>query len=240
MAFIISRILFILTLELRCFLNNIFHNYVILSLVSSLFAIIFALLLLLYPTKLFRRLLVICLPSQWRLALCAFAETFQGHYKDGTGGTRDYRAISGLQLCLQFIIVCCYSSSSVRFYSISYIQMVMVTISLFYAFTHPCKTNSNNFLLCSLFAITVFAVEMIFIDSLYSLLVMLVVLLTPHCLFVVVNIAQKVWTNCQCTRKPFLSLHNLWTKRHQSKDQQNVNNNDTPNDATEQTRLLHV
>ena len=146
MAFVIGHILFILTLYTIEMFSKQHLPYLILSSVSCLFAITFALLLLLYPTKLFRRLLVICLPLQWRLALSAFAETFQGHYKDGTSGTRDYRAISGLQLCLQFIVVCCYSSSKVRFYFITYIQMVLVTISLFYAFTYPCKSNFNNYL----------------------------------------------------------------------------------------------
>ena len=95
-----------------------------------------------------------------------------------------------------------------------------------------------SYVLCLL--LTVFAVQMIFQDSFHSLLAMLVLLLTPHCLFFVVSIAQKVWTNCQCVRKPFSSLHNLWTKRHQIKDQQNMNNNEKPSGATEQTRLLHV
>ena len=40
------------------------------------------LLLCLYPTKAFRRLLQCCLSSRWQQAMSAFMDTFQGHYKD--------------------------------------------------------------------------------------------------------------------------------------------------------------
>ena len=45
----------------------------------------------------------------WSLAIHAFVETSQGHYKDGTNGTKDYRAVSGLHFnFLQIIIIACY------------------------------------------------------------------------------------------------------------------------------------
>ena len=48
-------------------------------------------LLAVYPTRCFRKVST-CLKLRW---LIAFTDTFQGCYKDGTNGTRDYRAISG-------------------------------------------------------------------------------------------------------------------------------------------------
>ena len=214
--------------------------YVILSVIATSFVIIFSLLLLFYPTKLFRKLLEHCLPLQWRLALHAFVETFHGHYKDGTNGTKDYRAIAGLQFCLQVIVISGYLNSRVRFYFITYLHISLAAISLLYAITQPCKMNSDNYLLCTLFTLTICTVQTIFLDSIHSLLAMSLLLLSPHCLFIIVNIAQKVWNNCYCFRKPFVYLsHNniVWTKRRQ-KEAQDLTDNFRSTRHTESTRLL--
>ncbi len=60
-------------------------------------------LLLLYPIKCFRKLLSYCGPKKYH-AIYVFIDTFQGHYKDGTNGTRDYRAAS----CISFILFITY------------------------------------------------------------------------------------------------------------------------------------
>ena len=213
--------------------------YVILSVIATSFVIIFSLLLLLYPIKLFRKLLELCLPLHWRLALHAFVETFQGHYKDGTNGTKDYRAIAGLQFCLQIIIICGYSSGVVRFHFVTYLQISLVTISLLYAITQPCKVNSNNYSLCSLFALTTITIQMIFLDSFLSLLAMSVLLLSPHCLFIVVNIALKVWNSCYCLRKTFLYLIDN-SKRYKVGETQDLTADSRPTSCTENTKLLQV
>ena len=58
------------------------------------------LLLILYPTRLFRRLTQCLCPARGRLGLAMFMASFQGHYKDGTMGTYDYRPLS----CIGFVL----------------------------------------------------------------------------------------------------------------------------------------
>ena len=55
------------------------------------------LLLILYPTTCFRKCST-CLKPRWMLTLQIFADTFQGCYKNGTNGTRDYRQMAGYML----------------------------------------------------------------------------------------------------------------------------------------------
>ena len=62
-----------------------------------------ALVLLLYPTKPFQKCLGCC-GSTW-LALHAFADVFQGCYKNGTNGTRDCRYFAGLYLVLRIVLL---------------------------------------------------------------------------------------------------------------------------------------
>ena len=206
--------------------------YLILSVVAFLFVIIFSLLLSVYPTKIFRRLLEFSLPLQWRLAICALVETFQGHYKDGTNGTKDYRAISVLQFCLQFIVIVGYTSGNFRFYFIESLQISLLLISLLYTFIRPCKRKSDNFIMCLLYSLTAFLVQMIFIGSFYTLLIMLTLLFIPHCLFVVLNLMKY-----SCSRKPFVYLRTMWSKRKNKSEHQNEDQNSAVC-VTEQTRLL--
>ena len=65
------------------------------------FVVLPALVLLLYPTRAFQRSLGCC-RVRW-LALHAFADTFNGYYKNGTQGTRDYRYFAGLYLILRTV-----------------------------------------------------------------------------------------------------------------------------------------
>lgn len=97
--------------------------YLSLSVLALSFVITVSLLLLVYPMKFFQRLLDFCFPFKCRLAVSTFVETIQGHYKDGTNGTKDYRALSGLQFCLQIVIVVYYLNAKFRFYFINSLQM---------------------------------------------------------------------------------------------------------------------
>ena len=68
------------------------------------------LVLIAYPTKWFRKLQN-SLSSRMNLAIQTFVSRFQGCFKDGTNGTRDYRALSGgilavLLLMSLFSIIC--------------------------------------------------------------------------------------------------------------------------------------
>ena len=79
--------------------------YIIIALsVITLFIIFPPLLLLLYPTRFFKRLLTCCGFRRWDI-LHMIMDTFQGWYKDGTEGTYDYRSLSALYMILRIGLV---------------------------------------------------------------------------------------------------------------------------------------
>ena len=55
------------------------------------------LILLVYPTKLYRHISSHISPK-WRIRIKTYSELFHGSFKDGTNGTRDYRFLSVLVL----------------------------------------------------------------------------------------------------------------------------------------------
>ena len=86
-----------------------FHSqhipYIIVALSTiTVFILLPPLLLLLYPTCIFRRLLTCCGFRRWDI-LHMIMDTFQGWYKDGTEGTYDYRPLSALYMLLRVSFV---------------------------------------------------------------------------------------------------------------------------------------
>ena len=79
--------------------------YIIIALsVIITFILLPPLLLLLYPTRPFRKLLTCCGFRRWDI-LHMIMDTFQGWYKDGTEGTYDYRPLSALYMLLRIGLV---------------------------------------------------------------------------------------------------------------------------------------
>ena len=72
-----------------------------------LFAVLPMLLLLLYPTRIFQKILRRC-HSRFAQTIRVFVDTYQGCIKDGTNGTRDYRALSSLYLILRLMLTIAY------------------------------------------------------------------------------------------------------------------------------------
>ena len=82
-----------------------FHSehipYAVLALsVIVIFVLLPPLLLLLYPTQLFRKCLNWCGFRRWDV-LHLIADVFQGWYKDGTEGMPDCRALCALYMLLR-------------------------------------------------------------------------------------------------------------------------------------------
>ena len=71
--------------------------------VLAVFIVLPVLILLLYPTRVFQRLIGCC-NTRWH-ALDAFVDAFQGYYKDGTNGTPDWRYFSGLYLIFRILVI---------------------------------------------------------------------------------------------------------------------------------------
>ena len=168
--------------------------------ILSAFFVCPTLLLCLYPLKVFRRFLQHYLPSKWQLLLYTFIDTFQGHYKDGTDGTRDYRFFSAIHLILLGLIVTFRMSLHINLYATLPALVVCIVGSLLFALLRPCKKKPANIIQSLLMALTALAL-LALLPSLSSqrgmyasLLMTLMCILIPHVVFggyVVYRVVQR-------------------------------------------------
>lgn len=104
-------------------------------------------LLLLYPTGTFKKLLEKCGFRQWPM-LHIFMDTFQGWYKDGTEGRKDYRWVSALYLLFRFAFLGLYSATTVARNTSQLLWVVpgiVFTITaLFFTIAQPYKLKWMN------------------------------------------------------------------------------------------------
>ena len=105
--------------------------------------------LLLYPLKIFRKLLHCCCGGRKYHIIYVFMNTFQGHYKDSTNGTQDYRAVSCLNFLIRFGVCSIFYGELWSKYGIpieyySYIVYSLILTSLFYGIVQPCRKKYMN------------------------------------------------------------------------------------------------
>ena len=145
------------------FLHSEHIPYIVLALSVIAFFVLFPpLLLLLYPTRLFRKCLSCCGFRRWDI-LHLVMDVFQGWYKDGTEGNYDYRPLSALYMLLRLVFSFAYFRLLV---SRRYI-LFEVIVGIFYALLgmmflafKPYKVNwmnhidGNIFLLLAFFSLT--------------------------------------------------------------------------------------
>ena len=129
-----------------------------LTLILGMATLLPTLILCLYPTRVCRRLFFCCKTSKFQ-SFRYFAETFQGHYKDGTNGTRDYRAASSLVFILRILAsVSLYPETSrggSQEHTLSIVMVyILISTSLFYAIAQPCKKRYMNNIESVLYALT--------------------------------------------------------------------------------------
>ena len=103
--------------------------------VPFVFVVLPALVLLLYPTRIFQRSLG-CYRVRW-LALHAFADTFNGYYKNGTEETRDYRYFVGLYVIFRTLPLLIVNNWIIPIVSCA-------IVSLLFALLRPYKDNWIN------------------------------------------------------------------------------------------------
>ena len=105
--------------------------------------VLLPLLLILYPT---------CCGSRYfgGRVVKTFIEAFQGSYKDGTNGTRDYRAVSALYLVCRVVIWTfgtSYLKNHPSFLGMRLISSLTSMIGVaFFGFARPCKSSTHNLL----------------------------------------------------------------------------------------------
>ena len=133
--------------------------YALLSLFFSVvFLLIPGLLLFLYPCRPFQRLLNAIHCNFFGLRI--FMDVFQGHYKDGTNSTRDYRFFSGIFFWTRYILMTCFILLS-SLYSFLAFGIIITMLGFTIAVVHPHRTRLHYILDCitlTLLSLLLFAV----------------------------------------------------------------------------------
>lgn len=114
-----------------------------------LFYVLPVILLFLYPFSWFQR--SGCANS---LVLKTFVDVFQGYYKDGTGGTRDYRYFSGLLLLFQLVpyLVLTLTQSSFFYITLSFFTHLYLCIILIF---RPYKQYRHNLVMSLMLSVII-------------------------------------------------------------------------------------
>ena len=122
------------------------HEYSIFAALAVCALVIFiiwpTILLILYPTRLFRKCVSCCRFRRWH-ALHMFVESFQGQYKDGTNGTRDFRMVSASFLVLRILILATFHNF-ILWFSAGKQFALLIGAACFYAIVRPYKMNFRN------------------------------------------------------------------------------------------------
>ena len=122
------------------FLSREHLPFALLAIVVLLtFNILPLLVVVLYPTRVFQKCLNCC-RIRWH-AVHAFADAFNGCYKDGTNGTRDYRYFAGFYLLFRIINLIRYTGNQ-HTDSCAAIALLL----LLFALCRPYKKNLFNIL----------------------------------------------------------------------------------------------
>jgi len=108
------------------------------------------LLLLFYPTKTFQRCLEFFPGVNWH-PLHAFADAFNGYYKNGTNGTWDMRYFGSFYLLFRMVFYLMSAISQVQ--SSLIVTFVPLLASLLFGIFKPYKNNFFNILDASMFAL---------------------------------------------------------------------------------------
>ena len=117
--------------------------------ILAIFVLLPPLLLLLYPTRLFKKCLNWCGFRRWDV-VHLIADVFQGWYKDGTEDTRDYRALSALYMLLRiicgavFLLLVRYRHHSVL--GSYFLGMSHFLLGTFFLIARPYKKQWMNFI----------------------------------------------------------------------------------------------
>ena len=111
--------------------------------VLTIFIVSPTILLILYPTRLFRRCVSCCGFRRWH-ALHMFVESFQGEYKDGTNGTLDYRMASASFFILRILTLASFYNNSSPWLSAEVQGVLFVCATCIYAVVRPYKHNFRN------------------------------------------------------------------------------------------------
>ena len=113
-----------------------------------------------------------------------FVESFQGQYKDGTNGTRDFRMVSALFLILRILTLASFMNRN--YYSSLGQTAFLVSVTCFYAIARPYKLSSKTntdiivLFLLELFSLATNNPSKTFFTYLSTVLLSALLLSVPH------------------------------------------------------------
>ena len=184
--------------------------------VLVLFVFFPTILLILYPTRLFRKCVSCCGFRRWH-ALHMFVESFQGQYKDGTNGTRDFRMASASFLILRFLYIALFLNRIPSPWQLSEVKCVLfICASYLHAITRPYKLNYMNnvdvsiLILLALMSVTILAatVHPATYTIKLSFMISTLLLCVPHMVlifYISYGLAKKAGVN-QCLQMKYQAL----------------------------------
>ena len=113
--------------------------YAFLATIMSLALVIFPMLLLfLYPCRCFQNVL-----NKTHLnshALRTFMDVFQGHYKNGTEKSHDYRCFSGVFLAVRFVLIITFTLFN-SYVSAAFVGLIVTVFGFSVALIHPQRSH---------------------------------------------------------------------------------------------------
>ena len=125
--------------------------YVMIAMVPCIFLVFIpALLLCVYPTRIYRRLSQL-ISTRKQLAITAFAEALHNCFKDGLNGTRDFRALAGVIILIYPVAFWLSATTFVTLVSATGLTKehtngyIIFTLSLVVSYVRPCKSTLANF-----------------------------------------------------------------------------------------------
>ena len=184
--------------------HNINNSTSVLALIFlTVFIILPTLLMLVYPSRTFQKCLNCC--GLRCLPLHLFMDAFQGCYKNGTDGTRDYRYFVGLYLLFRFL-----TFSDLLDYFLVYHEnpvFFLVIFSFSFALCRPYKNNCFNVVDCLFHAILALFIYLFLSHStffnFFTVRVFLLLLLCTPLFYLVILIGCFLFPKC----KTFYSHH---------------------------------
>ena len=115
---------------------------------------------------------------------------FQGDYKDGTNGTRDYRYFSGLILLVPLIIYITFAYTLSAFYYPLSCTLLVIFATLYVLFK-PLKHSKHNFAVAGMLLSVAFLALCVILENLSSVnsSVSIVILLLNFFMYIVVIVS---------------------------------------------------
>ncbi len=196
--------------------------YIVLStFVTCTFVVVPCVLLILYPTRLFQRCLNRC--GIRRHAIHAFADAFNGCYKNGANGTRDCRCFAGWYL---FLRICYVAAISTTWKDNGLANLIMV-LAAFFAFSLASPYKNKFFNVFDSFWMAFTACRIATATGRDVMNVLGVVLLVMYLIsYICWKIASQL--NCQCFQRLNLLINRLCTydnNQHIQRDSSDVQGN---------------